>query len=697
MLGQLTFSQFVGGAAIIEVIIFVSYILTCAALFKSRFSRLVTMLAFGAAGIVIAGVQTAIMLSGEETLMLTMFPLTAYLPFSVLLYFLSDSGIFETAAVCSVGTLEVLILKSLQKILTRFIYRDMETPGYVIHIMVNAVVALAAAGLVFIAFRFIGKAFRFCIIENRQNRLLLSNWVSVCLPVIMIFLMMFYYLNSTTDAIILIFTMLIALSIFVIIAKLLKSGEELIRTKRSEKELSEYIDVQRRGYDRVVRKMEATREYRHDMRHHLTVIDGLVKQGDYNKVLEYTSKLNGSFGKLESMSYCKNPEVNAVLSEYIGRAENAGCRITRSFTLPEMLPFEENDVCLVLANAVENAINACESLPEEERYINISAEYENGHRLLISVENPCSDIPRFDENGLPVADEQAQRSPQSSDEHGIGLRSVKRITEKYNGFLRCIVENGEFVFQAALFYDNSTSGNKKNTKSASITKRAASSLSGLVLGVIIVLNAAPSTAEAVSELLSVNIPTIRSLNLGWGDNSISIDSPEFDGNDELNEAVKNYTDEAKEKFLWYFNRRYNGYVAEDMRYTVIRDDEKYFIAQFNVTVNAGGSMDYGRWITFDKNAGKVLELADMFKEGSDYIGVISAEILEQMKYKNEHEDGSFFIEGEDAFTGIKEDANFYIDSFDRLVIVFDEYEVAPGFMGSPQFYINKTVLEEIAG
>ena len=106
-------------------------------------------------------------------------------------------------------------------------------------------------------------------------------------------------------------------------------------------------------------------------------------------------------------------------------------------------------------------------------------------------------------------------------------------------------------------------------------------------------------------------------------------------------------------------------------------------------------MDYSRWTVFDKSKNKVIGLADMFKEGSDYIGVISAEILEQMKYKNEHEDSFFFVDGDDAFTEISEDANFYIDSFDRLVIVFDEYEVAPGSMGSPQFFIHRSVLEEI--
>lgn len=682
MLSQLSFGQFVGGAAMTEAIIFVAYILVCAALFKSRFSRLVTALALGAAGVVIAGVHAAVMLSGDETLMLTLLPLTAYLPFSVLLYFLSDSGIFETAAVCSVGTLEVLILKSLEKILTGFVNAQTNRLFYMKYIMINIVIALAAAGLVFITFRFIGRAFRFCVVENRQNRLLLS------VPVIMIFLMMFWYLNNTANIVTLIFTMLIALSVFFIIARLLSSTAELILIKRSEKELSEYIEIQRRGYDRIVQKTEWTREYRHDMRHHFTVIEGLAKQGDCGEIIEYTSNLSGSLGKLESMSYCKNPEINAVLSEYIGRAESAGCKITRRIVLPEMLPFAENDVCIVLANAIDNAINACSELPEEERYINISADYRDGHRLLVTTENPCSHSIEFDENDLPVIGKR-------SDEHGIGLRSVKRIVEKYNGFMRCMLENGEFVFQAALFYDNSTP-KRKDSRLGSLPKRAASSLLGLGLGVIVMLNAFPSAAEAASEVLSVNIRTIRSFDLDWGDNSISIESPEFDGNDELNSAVKNYTDEAKEKFLWCFNRRYNGYVAEDMKYTVIRDDEKYFIAQFNVTVNAGGSMDYGRWIVYDKSAGKVLELSDLFRDGSDYIGVISTEILEQMKYKNEYEDGSFFVDGDDAFTEISEDANFYIDSLDRIVIVFDEYEVAPGFMGSPQFFIPNSVLEEIA-
>lgn len=672
-----------------ETVIYLSYVLICAALFKRRFSKRTTAIVSGAAGLAIVGAQAAIALSGGSALMLTMLPLTVYLPFSAVLFFLSGSGIFETMAVCSVGTLDILILKSLQKTLNVQLIRN--EPAVMPEIVSSAVILIAAAGLVFVTFKFIAKPFRFCVIENRQRYLSGSAGISLFVPIIMIFLLTFYYLNSTTDMIPLIFTTIAALSVFFIIARLLNSETELMRAQRTEKELSEYIDIQRRGYDKVVRKMEVAREYRHDMRHHLAVIDGLAKQGDCGKIIEYTCKLNGSFDNIQNTDYCKNPEINAIISEYINRAESEGCRITRNFILPGSIPFEEKDVCLVLANTIENAINACAALPEEKRYINITAEYIDGHKLLISVENPCSNAPRFDEDGLPITDK-------NPDEHGIGLRSVKRIAEKYNGFLRCMLENGVFVFRAALFYERGTAKCRdRNTKPWSIQKRAASTMLGLVIGGVIVLNAMPSAADAASALLSIDIRTIRDLDVSWGSNSLDIQTPEFEGPgaNELNSAAKNYADEAKSKFMWYFNRRYNGYVAEDMRYTVIRDDDGYYIVQFNVTVNAGGSISYSRWIVYDKSAGKVIGLSDLFKDGSDYIEVISAEIKEQMIYKNEHELGGFFVEGKDAFTAIKEDANFYIDSFDRLVIVFDEYEVAPGSMGRPEFFIPKRVLEKI--
>ncbi len=669
---------------ITETIIFLSYMFICAALFRRRFSGTATITAFGIMTAVIALVQTALIMSGETTLALTLLPLTAYLPFSVLMYFLSEGGISETAAVCSIGMLDVLILKLLQKITVGLLALS---DGYVYEITTFAVIVAAAAGLIFTAFKFIGKSFRFCVTENSRNGLLLA------VPSVLIFLLISYFLNSTTDIIVLIFTMCIALLVFLIIAKMLISSSELIKVSRSEKELSDLMEIQRREYDRLLQKFDSGRVYRHDMRHHLKIIEGLAKQGDCQKIIEYAGKLNNSFDSLGNVSYCKIPEINAVLSEYVSRAENAGCKVELNIVLPESIPFQEYDVCIVLANSIENAINACLKLPREQRYINISAEYPDGKKLLVSVRNPCAKPFSLNLSGSPAFD-------RTSEEHGIGLCSVDRITSKYNGFLRCNFENGEFVFQAALFCaEDSNSQDNMNEKHESVPKRAMSSLLCLGTGALITINLFPSVAEAASSILPADIRTVRDFYIGWGDNSIKENYPEF-GSDELNNAVNDYIRDARKKFLLYLNRKYNGYVAEDTRYTVIRDDGRYFIAQFITTINVGGSMDFSRWIVFDKSLGKVLSLADMFKDGSDYIGVISAEIIAQMRFRNENEGAGFFVSDggtdEDCFTEISGDANFYINNDDKLVIVFDEYEVAPGFMGCPEFIIPDEVLKEIA-
>lgn len=665
---------------ITEAIIFLSYILICLALFERRFSVPATVLTFCGALAVIAGVQTVLVLFGETTLALTMLPLTAYLPFSAVLYFLSKSEAFETAAICSVGLLDVLILKSLDKITVKY---TAEIKGCLPNIINYSIITAAAAFFVFFAFRSVGKNFRFCVIENRQNRLIIS------IPVILILLLFFYFLNSTTDVFVLIVLTLIALLEFLIIARLLVFSADYIKAKRTEREMSEHIEIQRRSYENVLRKMELGRELRHDMRHHFTVIEGLAKQGEYGKIVEYTGKISENFSETENVSYCKSPEVNAVLSEYIDRAKRAGCTVTQSILLPEKLPFDEADLCMVLANSIENAINACAALPKERRYISISVDCIEERRLLVSVRNPCGDSLLFDKEGLPTVDSQ-------SEEHGIGLRSVKRIAEKYNGFLRCKTEYGEFVFQAAMFYGENAVPAKRS-KAGTVFKRVMSSALVLILGMLITVNVLPSAAEAASSLFSVKIRTVRSLLLSWGDSSINVSVPDFEGAgaDGINNAVAGYVNEATEKFIWYFNRRYNGYVAEDMRYTVIRDDNKYFTAEFVTTINAGGSMDFSRWIIFDKRLGKVISLGDLFKKNSSYIDVISSEILRQMREKNESYGGEFYIEGDGCFTGIREDVNFYIDSFDRIVIVFDEYEVAPGHMGCPEFFIPNKILEEI--
>ena len=145
---------------------------------------------------------------------------------------------------------------------------------------------------------------------------------------------------------------------------------------------------------------------------------------------------------------------------------------------------------------------------------------------------------------------------------------------------------------------------------------------------------------------------------------------------------------------------YQGYTASDTGYQVLRDDEEMLSLCFYTTLNAGGSVEYSRYFTLDKRTGEILSLSDLFVEGSDYIGAISGDILRQMEEQVAAGEGDYFIPGgiwseEECFQAIDADQNFYLDESGSLVIVFDEYEVAPGSMGMPRFVIDEQAISDI--
>lgn len=156
----------------------------------------------------------------------------------------------------------------------------------------------------------------------------------------------------------------------------------------------------------------------------------------------------------------------------------------------------------------------------------------------------------------------------------------------------------------------------------------------------------------------------------------------------------------QEEFLWYAMRKYEGYVSADVSYEILRDDDKMLSVRFFATINVGGSVDYSRCILYDKQNREILELKSLFKEDSDYIAIISDEIFRQMAEQNASGKANYFIPGgiwsdDECFKEISADQNFYIDEQGRLVIVFDEYEVAPGSMGMPEFVIDTGLLKNI--
>ncbi len=795
-----------------EGIIFLTYLLICGCLLKPRFSKKASLLIGGGAILGIVLLQAGLLMSGQDTmLVLTMLPLTAYLPSIICLHILSRSGFFQTIAGWTVGIIVCFLMKTAGKLLVQSLGRLTGLPGWGCNLLITACLLLLSGGVLFLVFRFLCRPFQVYVLKNK------TNWMLMSFLVLMIVLLLSYVSSSTTDKTLLLLLLLTACSIFLVIVRLLVSVSAISRLEESEKTVTQQMEIQRREYEDVCKKMEMGRIYRHDMRHHLLVLEKLAEQSSVESVVQYISSLNGRLTETEKEQYCENPTVNAVLSACIGQAKEAHCRVTANVQLPSEIPFDEMDVCVVLANAVENAVNACLKIEKEEnRYIRIQTELVDNRKLTAAVYNPCMESVSFDTDGFPIVPERKG--------HGIGLKSIDAITRKYTGVFACSCTEGEFQFKAVLF-----AGHKPTTSSPVIVPRkkvwnipkvvTSSTLLSLLV-FFLAINSMPVMAQSLADIpvlgSLVQFVDLRSRGYSWGDTSFNavypimeIDegayekTPEAplpdgtdstashstttsssctasqetdslttqsasssasttssensseesqtesqttrplepstasstepskpdtssppvssqpnlstepsepdtptppanitDGIEDMNQQIESYIEKMRENFLWYVARKYNGYVAMDTDYQVVRNDDRLFTVCFETTINVGGSSQYSRYITLDKQTGDILDLESLFQPDSDYIGIISQDILRQMTEQVENGEADYFIPGgiwseDECFKEIQADQNFYIGDDDQLVIVFDEYEVAPGSMGRPEFVIPTDLLQAI--
>ena len=171
----------------------------------------------------------------------------------------------------------------------------------------------------------------------------------------------------------------------------------------------------------------------------------------------------------------------------------------------------------------------------------------------------------------------------------------------------------------------------------------------------------------------------------------------------MNKSIEEYAQGFMQEFEENLKSQGEGYQELQMDYQVVTDNEDWLTIKVNVLQVQASGYQQAKFFHIDKKTGKEAVLSDLFVEGSDYVGIISENILTQMREQMAEDEGKiYFFEGsgnedidESDFKQIKEDQNFYFNENKELVIVFDEYEVAPGYMGVVEFVIPLQVIEPI--
>lgn len=193
-------------------------------------------------------------------------------------------------------------------------------------------------------------------------------------------------------------------------------------------------------YDRKI--SEAVSENRrlfHDIRHCLRTLGQMAREHGQTDICAFLSQVEDQVASAPGHSlaaFCKNPAVNALIEFYSGMAQAQKTELQVRLSLPDQMPLTDVELCTVLGNLLDNAVEACSLQDQGERRILLAGESQ-GSMLFLKVENTCS-------GPAKQADGHFLSRKGSSPYHGLGLASVQKIVEAHGGDLDIVSNDTSF-------------------------------------------------------------------------------------------------------------------------------------------------------------------------------------------------------------------------------------------------------------
>lgn len=191
-------------------------------------------------------------------------------------------------------------------------------------------------------------------------------------------------------------------------------------------------------------RIEADSQIRHELKHKLTVLDCLCQNQDLSGIRGVLDEMQQEQEHRTRTTFTGNSMVNAILQDAAARAHRSSIRLETEVVVPDELGFLDTDLCSLLMNLLDNALEAAaKAAPSQDRFIIFQMNLRTGH-LVILCKNSFTGELKKDRHGNLLTVKEDTLS------HGLGYRQMKGIIKKYNGFLRFHTENSVFILEAAL-------------------------------------------------------------------------------------------------------------------------------------------------------------------------------------------------------------------------------------------------------
>ena len=221
----------------------------------------------------------------------------------------------------------------------------------------------------------------------------------------------------------------------------------LLNQARRQMEMSllhQQKDMQLKHFNAVELSLEELRRLRHDFANHLTVMDGLLTLNKHEDLENYLGQLMSPIGKVRETDLSKNTALAALLYSKLLVARQEGIEVHYDIEPGHRVEVEDVDFVILVGNLMDNAIEASRYVEEGKKEIRIRIASKGVYLVF-----DCSNRMKVDnlkkENGRFKTIKKDQQA------HGIGLRNVETVIDKYSGHIEMKVQEDFFIVHTSLY------------------------------------------------------------------------------------------------------------------------------------------------------------------------------------------------------------------------------------------------------
>ncbi len=200
----------------------------------------------------------------------------------------------------------------------------------------------------------------------------------------------------------------------------------------------ELLETHYREVDNMYRQM---RGWRHDYRNHIQTMKAYAAAGDLESIKQYLDALDKDLTSVDTVIKTGNPVTDAILNSKISLATSKQIEVVADAHIPLQLKCSEIDLCCIIGNLFDNAIEASEKLPAEQRVIRVYMDMR-GSQLYLSFTNLTA--------GKKLQKEGKIFRSTKGEGHGLGLLRIDDIVERLDGYISRNSEDGAFTTEILL-------------------------------------------------------------------------------------------------------------------------------------------------------------------------------------------------------------------------------------------------------